>query len=119
MGKPKFEDCIDIINNEINKRKTKWNLKFLTWIDFDDVAQIIRIHIHKKWYQYDETKPLPPWLNRIISNQIKNLIRNIYGNYSRPCLRCAAAEGEVGCRIYIKQCKDCPLYESCEKNKKR
>ena len=88
-------------------------------MDYEDVKQIIRIHIYKKWNLYDQKKPLAPWLNRIISNQIKNIIRNNYGNYARPCLKCAAADGEDGCEIYEKQCNSCPLYEHWFKNKKR
>jgi hypothetical protein len=67
---------------------------------------------------YDAEKPLAPWLNRIISNQIKNLIRNNYGNYSRPCLKCDAQEGHDGCKIYKKQDSSCPLYARWEKTKK-
>ena len=78
----------------------KWNLKSLSWIDYDDVAQIIRIHIHKKWHLYNQEKPIGPWLNTLISNQIKNLIRNNYANLSKPCYRCDAAEGEDLCVIY-------------------
>jgi hypothetical protein len=59
-----------------------------------------------------------PWVNRIISNQIKNLIRNNYGNYARPCLKCAAAIGESGCRIYASQNDSCPMYKSWRKTKK-
>lgn len=117
--KVKFEDCIEIIDTEIRKRRGKWNLTAVTWIDFDDVSQIIRIHIYKKWNLYDSSKPLIPWINRIISNQIKNLIRNNYGNYARPCLRCAAAEGENLCSIYKTQSDACPLYAHWEKNKKK
>ena len=117
--KLKFEDCIETINFEINKRKNKWNLTALAWMDFDDVSQILRVHIYKKWHLYDPSKPLPPWINRIITNQIKNLIRNNYGNFTRPCLRCAAAEGNDLCTIYQKQCSDCPLYAQWEKTKKR
>lgn len=119
IKKPKFEECIDSINKEIAKRKGKWNLTVLAWMDFEDVSQILRIHIYKKWHLYDAEKPLGPWINRIISNQIKNLIRNNYGNYARPCLRCAAAEGSELCTIYGKQCNDCPLYANWEKSKKR
>jgi RNA polymerase sigma factor (sigma-70 family) len=115
---PKFEECIDQIDQEIRKRRSKWNLTALSWMDFDDVSQILRIHIWKKWDLYDPSKPLCPWLNRIISNQIKNLIRNNYGNYTRPCLRCAAAEGENLCAIYEKQNDECPLYSNWEKHKK-
>ena len=57
-------------------------------------------------------------MNRIITNQIKNLIRNNYGNYARPCLRCAASEGGDLCVIYERQSSECPLYANWEKNKK-
>ena len=113
-----FEDCIDIIDEEIRKRKSKWNLQSLAWMDFDDVSQIIKIHINNKWHLYDPKQPLRPWLNRIISNQLKNLIRNNYGNFTRPCLKCAAAEENEGCKLFKKQCIDCPLYEYWNKNKK-
>jgi hypothetical protein len=112
-----FESCIDVIDTEISKRRGKWNLTSLSWIDFEDVAQIIRIHIFEKWNQYDQSKPMRPWLNRVISNQLKNIIRNNYTNYTRPCLRCAAAEGDDGCRIYTTQCNECPLYAHWEKRK--
>ena len=117
--KPKFEDFIGQIDLEIKKRKSKWNLTALSWMDFDDVSQILRIHIFKKWHLYDTKKPLNPWINRIISNQIKNLIRNNYGNYCRPCLKCAAAEAGDLCYIYGKQSAACPLYANWEKTKKQ
>lgn len=117
MNKPSFEECIDEINNEINKRKNKWNLTVLAWMDFEDVSQILRIHIFNKWHLYDASRPLGPWINRVISSQIKNLIRNHYSNYARPCLKCAASEGDT-CRIYEKQCNSCPLYANWERSKK-
>lgn len=113
-----FESKISEINQEINKRKHKWSLTTLAWMDFNDVAQILRIHIYKKWNMYNPKQPLAPWINRIVSNQIKNLIRNNYGNYSRPCLKCAAAENDDGCSIYKVQCSQCPLYAKWEKSKK-
>jgi len=116
--RPIFEDCIEGINSEILKRKNKWNLTAIAWMDFSDVSQILRFHIYKKWHLYDHKKPLAPWVNRIISNQIKNLIRNNYSNYTRPCLKCSAAESDDGCGIYTKQCSACPLYANWEKNKK-
>jgi len=113
-----FEECINEIDAEIGKRRGKWCLTAICWMDYEDVSQILRIHIYKKWHLYDQTKPLAPWLNRIISNQIKNLIRNNYGNYARPCLRCAASEGGDLCSIYGKQDSSCPLYANWEKGKK-
>ncbi len=117
-NKIKFEACINLINTEILKRKNKWTLSTLNWIDFEDVSQIIRFHIYKKWNLYDESKPILPWVNRIISNQIKNLIRNNYGNYARPCLKCAASIGENECRIYEKQDESCPMFKNWLKTKK-
>lgn len=120
MKKPKiqFESIIDLIDTEINKRRHKWTLSAINWMDFDDVSQIIKFHIYKKWSLYDSTKPLLPWINRIISNQIKNIIRNNYGNYTRPCLKCAAASSESSCRIYKEELSDCPLYNNWQNTKK-
>jgi hypothetical protein len=114
-----FEDCYADIQTEVSKRRNLWNLSSITWLDFDDVSQIILIHIYTKWHKYDQSKPLIPWLNKVISHQIKNIIRNIYGNYVRPCLRCAAAEGENLCKIYVTQCSKCPLYAGWERSKKQ
>ncbi len=116
--KLKFENCIEQIDSEIRKRKSRWNLTALSWMDFDDVSQIIRIHVFKKWHLYDQSKPLAPWINTLISNQIKNLIRNNYGNYCRPCLKCAAAESDSLCYIYGTQSPSCPLFAQWEKTKK-
>jgi len=124
MGKTKipflksFEDCIQEINVEINKRRNKWCLTALAWLDFEDVAQILRIHIYRKWDLYDQNRPLGPWINRVISSQIKNLIRNHYSNFSRPCLRCDASEPDELCVIFTKQCPDCPLYRQWLSTKK-
>lgn len=117
-NKEKFENYIHLINAEISKRKNKWTLSALNWIDFEDVSQIIRFHIFKKWGLYDSKKPILPWINRIISNQIKNLIRNNYGNYARPCLKCAASLGDSGCRIYGSQDVGCPMFKNWYKTKK-
>jgi len=116
--KLEFEDCIKDIDAEITKRRGKWSLSAISWMDYEDVSQILRIHIYKKWHLYDQKKPLAPWLNRIISNQIKNLIRNNYGNYARPCLKCAASEGGDLCTIYGKQDSSCPLFSNWENSKK-
>jgi hypothetical protein len=115
--KPNYNDYKEVIDAEIAKRKYKWNLNSLPWLDFDDVAQIIRFHIFAKWDKYDSSRPIQPWLNAIIHNQIRNITRNIYGNYTRPCLRCDAAEDNDGCKIYHKQCEACPLFADWKKRK--
>lgn len=122
-----YEDKYDIIEEELNKRRGKWFLTSLAWIGFDDVKQMIHAHLHKKWDQWDQKRPLKPWLNRIISNQLKNILRNYYGNFAKPCLSCpfnqsgVAEENTVGSCGFTKsgeQCNECPLYAKWEKTKK-
>lgn len=115
----KYEDCTDTIDKEINKRKNKWQLTAVSWLDYEDVSQLLRIHINKKFHMWDQARDIEPWLNVIISHQISNLLRNIYGNYSRPCLKCSANEGGTLCSLYTTQCEKCPLFAKWAKTKKR
>ena len=58
IKKPSFEESILEIDSEIKKRRYKWNLSALSWMDFSDVSQILRIHIYKKWDMYDPFQAL-------------------------------------------------------------
>tara|TARA_R100000808_G_C2143957_1_gene151726 strand:+ start:1214 stop:1942 length:729 start_codon:yes stop_codon:yes gene_type:complete len=122
-----YEEKYEIIEVELNKRRAKWFLKSLTWVDFDDVKQIIRTHLYKKWEQWDQERPLRPWLNRIITNQLKNILRNYYSNFAKPCLNCPfnqtgvtdeTEQGFCGFTTSRLQCNECPLYAKWEKTKK-
>lgn len=115
-----FDEKSDIIAKAINRKRNKWHLSAIAWMDFDDVSQIIKLHIYKKWDMWDQTKPLEPWIGRIISNQLKNLIRNNYSNYVRPCLSCPHNGGEDQCLISANslQNSSCSLYAKWEKQKK-
>jgi RNA polymerase sigma factor (sigma-70 family) len=115
-----FEEKYDVIVKEIEKRRYQWTLKAISWLDFDDVIQIILLHIYKKWDLWDQSKEFLPWLNTVITRQIINLLRNLYMNVARPCisLNCAANEGDNRCRLYGKQCAKCPLYATWEKTRK-
>lgn len=123
-----FEDMHEIIDDLLNRRRSKWKLAAVAWLDFDDVKQIIKIHIHKKWHLWDQSRPVAPWLNRIISNQIRNIIRNQYSSFVKPCNSCkynvnkitSENSSELSCEWTPSktQCSECPLYERWEKNKK-
>ena len=126
MGRPKkirYEEKIDIINGEIRKRKNKWFLDSMPWISFEDVEQIIRVHIFQKWDQWDQKRELKPWINKIITNQFKNILRNYYLNFAKPCSSCpfdSSAAGENFCSFTKSGLQDttCPLYAKWNKSKK-
>lgn len=119
-----YEDCSDIVDLEIYKRKNKWRLTTIAWMDYEDVSQVLRSHIAQKWNQWDQARPLLPWINKIITNQIKNLLRNNYQNFVKPCTSCpfnnSVGERDNACEITPTKHQDsnCPLYKKWEKSKK-
>ena len=118
-GEYTYEDFSDIIDAAIKRQQFKWRLKAVRWFDFEDVEQIIKLHIAKKWHMWDQERPLEPWIGRIISNQIRNLVRNHYGNYVKPCSNCKFARGEdCASTTSKKQDSSCKLYAKWEKSKK-
>lgn len=122
--KQTYEENTERIDNEIRKRRPKWRLTSLCWLDFDDVSQMIRFHIFKKWDQWDQSRDLLPWINKIISNQFKNILRNHYHSFVKPCVGCpfntSFNETEVGCEFTKSKVQDstCPLYKKWSKSKK-
>ena len=124
-----YEDKSDAIDNEIRKRYYKWHLHAIAWLDFDDVSQIIRAHIYKKWEQWDQIRPIEPWVNKIISNQLKNILRNNYSNFARPCISCKYNQSkEQGASQISNLCSltqsglqssECDLYAKWEKTRKQ
>jgi hypothetical protein len=118
-GEYTYEDFSDIIDAAIKRQQFKWRLKAVKWFDFEDVEQIIKLHISKKWHMWDQERPLEPWIGRIISNQIRNLVRNHYGNYVKPCNSCEFARGDE-CTVTRseKQDNSCKIYAKWEKSKK-
>jgi RNA polymerase sigma factor (sigma-70 family) len=126
MGRPRkirYEDKVDIINEEIRKRKNKWFLDSMPWISFEDVEQIIRLHIYQKWDKWDQKRELKPWINKIITNQFKNILRNYYLNFAKPCSNCpfdSSIGGEHLCSFTKSGAQDttCPLYAKWAKSKK-
>ena len=66
-----FEEKYAEISVEIKKRRGKWFLNSLAWFDFQDVEQIICAHISKKWHQWDQSRPLGPWINKNIGKKVK------------------------------------------------
>lgn len=115
-----FEEGLPLLNAELSKRRYKWHLTAVTYFDYDDVSQIIRTHVYNKWSQYDSARPFKPWVNKIISSQIKNILRNIYWNFERPCLRCVYNLQDGHCEVTPSgtQCTECPLFKKWSMSKK-
>ena len=83
--KKSFEEMYETIDCVIKKRKNKWKLKAIAWFDFEDIEQLIKLHVYKKWDLWDQKRPIEPWINKITTNQIRNIIRNNYTSFARPC----------------------------------
>lgn len=118
--KPKtYEECYVIIDKVINNFRKKWQLKAINWFDFEDVSQVVKLHIFNKWHMWDQSKPLEPWVSRITSNQIKNIIRNNYSNYAKPCMQCRFNMGDNLCAWTNNgiQNSTCDLYAKWAKQK--
>jgi DNA-directed RNA polymerase specialized sigma24 family protein len=121
-----YADCASRIDEELIKRRGAWFLHSVTWMDYDDVCQIIRAHIHKKWDLWDQERSLAPWINKIITNQIKNILRNNYSSFVKPCVNCPfnqssgeeGASGLCGFTPSGTQDSECPIYAKWEKTKK-
>ena len=108
--KPPFESQLDVIQHEIAKRKNKWTL---VAIPFEDVSQMVMIRIFKKYHLFEPEKgEFSHWVNKVISSAIKNILRDNYLKYNRPCLGCAKNLGGDICSYTPsgKQCEECPLF---------
>ena len=107
------------IESALSKRRHKWKLSSLAYISYEDICQIITLHIYKKIHMYDEHQPFINWCNRIISHQLQNLVRNHYGNLAPPCNKCPHNEGDSRCGFTKSGLKGeaCPVYKHWMKSK--
>ena len=65
----RFEDKLTEIETAVEKKRNKWDLDAIPFVDYDDIKQVIMTHIYKKWHMWDQTKPIEPWLSRVVSNK--------------------------------------------------
>lgn len=115
---PTFEQRYTEICVWVDKRRRKWDLNVVDW---DDARQMILIHISEQYDSYDPTLgPFGNWVNRLITNKIKNIWRDHYTNYSRPCiLGCPYNSGGQTCSKTRSgtQGAECPAYRDWQKRK--
>ena len=118
IDKPKvYEDLHSVIENEIRKRRGRWRC---TNIDFEEASQLVRIRIAQKFHKWDQARPFAQWVNRLITNCLINLVRDHVVRYEKPCVHCAANEGDGFCRLTPshEQCSECKLFKEWENTKK-
>lgn len=119
ITKPSFESQLPTIKRELEKRRNKWTLVSLP---FEDVSQMVMIRIFKKYHTFKpERGEFSHWVNKSISNAIRNILRDNYLKYNRPCLGCAKNIGGDICSYTPsgKQCEECPLFAKWKKNKEQ
>lgn len=92
----------------------KWNLN-LGFMCYEDIQQIIRIHIARKINLFDpERGKFSTWAKRVINNQILNQKKKNFLRYLLPCEDCPNA----GCgRGPNSKSKTCPIQDKWSKNK--
>ena len=117
-----FEQRYDSIVYEIEKRRKKWTL---VSTPFDDISQRILSRVYLNYNQFNAKKGVfSHWVNRIISNEIKNALRDLHYAHSRPCIQgkggCVFNTGEETCSKTPsgKQCSECLAYKLWEARKK-
>jgi len=119
-----YHDLSETIDEEINKRRGSWYTTNIPGLDWDDVAQIIKLHISNKWTLWDQSRSFKPWVNQVITNRLKNVFRDTYSNYMPPCVRCEFNQnsfdetGECSITTSKKWSNECPLYAKWESGKK-
>lgn len=116
-----YEDKHQEIESLLEKARKRWELKAIAWMDYEDVKQIIRAHLARQWSKWDQSRPFGPWCNRTIINQILNQVRNHYGSFCRPCLKCPHNLGSNGCSlnksgIQESSCEEFKKWETGKKN---
>jgi RNA polymerase sigma factor (sigma-70 family) len=121
MSNLKYEDKSEELDLLLSKYRGKWQLDAISWLDYNDVCQIIRLHIFTKWHLWDQKRPFKPWASTTICNQIKNLVRNHYSNFTKPCLKCPHYQGGDGCALNKSgvQDEECALFAKWKKKKER
>lgn len=120
-NKALFDKYSDEIDKEIKKQSVKWTLDSFSHTEYADIAQNIRLHIYAKIHLYDDAKShgkISNWLKILISNQLINTGRRLWGNIKRPCSDCQYFRGESVCERYQVVSNECELYRIWSARKK-
>jgi hypothetical protein len=125
--KQPFDEVAGYIIDQIARRSRVWRATNVK--PWDDVAQELLIRVWTKYELFDpERAPLQNWVNTVVSNALRNMMRDYVYKSSRPCLghgkdqhRCVYNEGGNACSWEKNhtgiQCEVCPLYRKWKEKK--
>ncbi len=129
-----FEDVYPQLQAIIARRRGAW--VYVSIMEWADIAQILSLRLWTKYPLYDPArgqgtpeKRLEKWANRLITNAVQNLCRDVGGRrLARPCVgggsangkRCTKNLGAETCSYTPSriQCAECPLYAKWERERK-
>lgn len=116
----KYEDVDPIIDDILEKNRSRWKLEAVRHYNFDDFKQDVKLHVWTKFDKWDQTKPFSPWCSKLITNQLINKKRNLFSNHSKPCSNCYFNKGMEACGWTKSgfQCGECKDFRHWEKSKK-
>lgn len=115
-----FDDVAEMIQRQISFHRSSWTYSKLEW---EDVAQMILIRVWKKYELFDPNKaPLGGWVNTVIVNALKNILRDNLYKSARPCIQhggCAFDTGGDMCSQTPSglQCEECPIFRKWKDKK--
>lgn len=115
-----FSDKLREIDQILSQKRSFWTLDAIAHLDYQDICQIIRIHLFNKFDQWNQEKPFGPWAASLINNQIINLRQKYYGKFAPPCKGCDYNMGEDKCALTGSGFKteECEMFAKWEKKKK-
>lgn len=99
MVKLKFEDISAELDSILKSKRSFWSLGAICHMDYDDVCQIIRIHIYKQFAKWDQNRSFSKWAKEVVNNQISNLKEKHYGKFAPPCRTCEFDLGGDRCEF--------------------
>ena len=114
-----YNDKVGEIDLILSQKRYFWRLESIVHVNYDDICQIIRLHIFKKWEKWDQTREFKPWVTTLINNQLINLWKQYFGRFAPPCKMCEHDLGGTGCAFSASGEKDssCLEYQEWERKK--
>lgn len=120
----RFNLAVPELQEIIAKRKHMWRATSV--MEWADVSNILLERIYRQFHHYDPSQPLDRWVNTVISNAIKNMVRNLIVKTNRPCVSATPYGANCSFNLGCNKCSwtksgnqdsSCKFYAKWEKRK--